>query len=148
MNTPLHVEVAGGNNWCGGADNYVQEFWENAPDWNSATILTLTGAEPTMTGIDLTPQIGGTVSGIVTDQDTGLPLAGMPVSLDFNPLPIGYSACTTTHGTYQITGVALDLPFRARAAAAITDDGTNPCGGAGNYVTQHGRIHRTSPKRL
>ena len=90
-----------------------------------------------MTGIDLTPQIGGSVSGIVTDQDTGLPLAGMPVSLDFNPLPIGYSACTTTDGTYQITGVALDLPFRARAAAAIMDDGTNPCGGAGNYVTEH-----------
>lgn len=57
-NVPLNVglRVYGGtpNNWCGGAEDYDTEFWQEVPEDVQATLITLTPASPTRTNINFT----------------------------------------------------------------------------------------------
>ena len=80
LNTEFRMD-AGGNNGCeGGANNYVVEFWQETPDWGSATPITLNGGNPDLGDIDFTLEEGGTVSGRVTDQATGQGILNMGVN--------------------------------------------------------------------
>lgn len=57
------------------------------------------------TNVNFTLQANpGTITGIVTDATTGLPIAGTTVEVNLNDVPI-YSALTDTNGNYTINGV-------------------------------------------
>lgn len=55
-NVPLtSVTVfAGGDNWCGGPNDYLKEWWQESDTFNGATPVSLTIAISTVTGINFT----------------------------------------------------------------------------------------------
>ncbi|MBL8130957.1 MAG: carboxypeptidase regulatory-like domain-containing protein [Anaerolineae bacterium] len=113
---------AGGNNFCqGGPQSYLQEWWQEAGDVGAATPVTATAAAPDVTGITFTLEVGGTVSGVVTDQTTGAPLVNANVSADFDGY--GFGVCTDASGHYEIGGLPYGIGFRVRAG------GGSWCGG-------------------
>ena len=85
----------------------VQQWWQGAPDPESATPITLADAEQ-RTGIDATMQVGGTIRGRVTDVG-GAPLEDLcviGVRGDADQISgIGF-ARTEPDGTYVMSGVS------------------------------------------
>lgn len=129
LDTPLQITAGGlGYNNCGGPNNTVWTHWEQTVFYENATLETLTEGSPNLTGIDFTVELGGTVSGRVTDQNTGLPIANIQVTMG----PLFNGVCTDTDGDYTLFGIPLDTPFD------VTADGPedNFCGGPTNYVTE------------
>ena len=91
---------AGGQNWCGGL-NYVQVFYNNKPDWNSADLVTLNSGgifEIDFSGLVL----GATVTGKVTDS-IGTPLANVQVNVQGSNQ--GFGGCTDNTGSYTISAI-------------------------------------------
>ena len=41
--TDFKVRTGVADDWCGGPIDYVTEYWQEVPDWNSATTFNLTG---------------------------------------------------------------------------------------------------------
>src|SRR5574341_211084 len=85
--------------------DYVCEIYDNVTDFSSATLVHV-AENATTTGIDfaLAHILGGqgTISGMVTDSLSGLPIAGAKV-LAFNNLGMHFKACTDSTGHYTLT---------------------------------------------
>jgi hypothetical protein len=62
----------------GFSSEYAAEWWDDAPDFESATVVTVFPGEATT--IDWALSLGGVISGTVTDEVTGTPIAGADVS--------------------------------------------------------------------
>lgn len=84
---------------------FVTEYWDDAPDWGSATPLTL-GADEVLTNVDAALVLGGGISGTVARDADGQPVANAYVTLR----PIGggpvQSVGTSWDGTYEARGLA------------------------------------------
>src|SRR4029453_5144240 len=98
---PVEVFTAGGF--------YVGEYYPDLPGYLPsnlpiATPVAVNGTN-TVTGIDFTLALGGTFSGLVTDQSTGLPLAGVPVH------PFIFGGETLRPTVTQPDGTFLTLPL-------------------------------------
>ncbi|MFN8564795.1 MAG: hypothetical protein U0703_24950 [Anaerolineae bacterium] len=110
LNTPVTVN-AGGDNWCGGGSNHLQEWWQNASTLDDATPITLTNGSPAASGIDFTLELGGSISGVVMAEEDGSPLSGIWLcafdysALAFNETPPWHCTQTNPDGTYTITGI-------------------------------------------
>jgi putative hemolysin len=110
---------AGGYNWCGDGSDYVQIYYNNTPDWNSATLVTL---DPGQTRFDINftgMVLGATVSGQVTNGVN--PLANIPVSV--HGPGWGYGACTDSNGIYTIHGIYPDTTYRVSAGGYSCNNG-------------------------
>jgi len=75
-------------------DNYLGEFHDNQYYWDSASIITITAGKVINFGLAL----GGSITGRVTADDTGLPIAGVLVSANGNTS----GARTDESGNYTI----------------------------------------------
>lgn len=86
-----------------GCDNveYLPEWYDNAPDEASATLVVVQDAAET-SGVDAALAVGGSVSGLVTDE-SGTPLAGECVSVGNSTT--GHGVNTNADGTYRIPGL-------------------------------------------
>ncbi|MBN1965212.1 MAG: hypothetical protein JW910_11245, partial [Anaerolineae bacterium] len=110
------------------APGYAGEFYDGAngtPDWQSALPVTVSlGA--TVSGIDIPLGLGGTISGTVTDQNTGLPIADLLV------VAAGYGGtCTDGSGNYVLDSLPRDVALTVRTMGSF-----NPCGGPDNYASE------------
>ena len=91
---------------------FVTEYYDNAPDAQQATKLTLDAANPSETGIDFVLGEGGKISGIVRDASTGDPVEGAAVGIagqrNSNPHGGTHAMFTRTDasGAYTISGLA------------------------------------------
>lgn len=85
--------------------DYVSEYWDGATNRNSAQRLTAVGGE-TISGIDATVDLGGAITGVVTRESDGSPIAGMLVQANTGSL-LGTPGLTTTdsEGRYRFAGL-------------------------------------------
>lgn len=84
------------------AYGYASEYYNNAPDLNTATAVTLT-APTLVNGIDAQLDSGGTITGVVTSAATGLPLQSIQVSASGTA---GYAYdYTDSNGQYTVVGL-------------------------------------------
>ncbi|MBZ0305763.1 MAG: hypothetical protein K8I82_06815, partial [Anaerolineae bacterium] len=78
-NVPLGIphKVAAGldNNWCGGVNTLVEEWWQESVSDSTATPITVTAGSPNRTGINFTLDPGATITGTVTAAENGSPVA-------------------------------------------------------------------------
>jgi hypothetical protein len=85
---------------CAGS-NYVTQYWDNKPDFESATPVPVT-ADATTSNISPTLHHGGSFSGTVTDAGTGTPLQHIAVCAYAN----GLCADTDASGHYTFGRLA------------------------------------------
>jgi hypothetical protein len=122
------VKFAGGSGGGCTQDNaHATEWWNSHGPRKFADPVTVTEGGATA-GIDASLIDGAQVSGTVTVQGSGAPLANVTVDLlDADGTLVG-TACTAADGTYAINrlnGGALQARFNANGV----------CGNAGNYQT-------------
>ncbi|MBI9043613.1 MAG: carboxypeptidase regulatory-like domain-containing protein [Anaerolineaceae bacterium] len=80
------------------------EFYFNTPDWHEAVeVIVSAGVETT--GIDFGLIPVGSISGRITDLDTGLGIANVHVDIDEG----GYGICTDAEGNYMMTSVPFGI---------------------------------------
>jgi len=90
----------------GSGVNYADEFYDNTYCWHEARPVHVTAPGNTP-NINFSLEVGGTISGTVRDQNTGLPLANISVDCGRRHTCGGGGATTNQHGKYTVTG----LPF-------------------------------------
>ena len=107
LNKSLNIISGGSGNWCGGSQDLLEEWWQEATSAENATPITLTSGTPDATGIDFTLDLGGTVSGHVYESD-GFTPAARAAWVNAEP-PTGgnwFGTQVNADGSYTIHGVA------------------------------------------
>jgi len=102
------VVVAGqGYNWCTDQNSiYIQEYYSEAEDYDSATMVTVSSIQDIVTDIDFTLDEGGIIIGRVTAADGGAPLENVHLNVDeYDNRSFGYNAYTDANGYYTATGL-------------------------------------------
>ena len=95
-------------------DGYVREYWQDTPGHDSSTPVVVTAGSEAG-GIDFTLEVGGSISGVVTDQATGQPIANVDVWADtYDCCGGGGGTRSRPDGTYTIDGLATGS-YRVRA---------------------------------
>ena len=85
---------------------YVKGYFDDSPSWRDADFVTVVGSEA-IEGMDFGLTRGATISGRVTDADTGLPVANVGVRSDNVDRDLSdYNGHTGPDGTYELLGVA------------------------------------------
>ena len=101
----FRVTARSQDNWCGGPENYIQEYWQETPDYNQATIFNLTPITNTYSNINFTLEQGGSISGYVHDNvDNPIPNAQV-ILWDSNGWWLG-DTWTNASGTYALLGLS------------------------------------------
>ena len=129
-NMELRAASGGENTACEGAGDYTQRYWNNAPGWSQATLITLTEASLDLIGINFALQTGGSIAGTVTDSQTGMPLPNMKVQVSGEDIDL--QVCTGANGEYLFSGLALDIAFQI-----ISGGDSSACGGVPGYAQSH-----------
>ncbi|MBN2238494.1 MAG: carboxypeptidase regulatory-like domain-containing protein [Dehalococcoidales bacterium] len=88
---------------------YVREFWQETPLHHMAAPLQV-NAPNDVTDINFTLELGGSISGTITDNATGQPLGGIDVGIIKFDTLMGWQQCygttlTNPDGTYTIADV-------------------------------------------
>ena len=73
------VSSPSGGRWGSNDDNWAQEWYYEATNWNDADDVAITSDNPNATGVDFTLEVGGTVSGYVYEEDGITPLQDVHV---------------------------------------------------------------------
>lgn len=81
--------------------SYLAEYYDDVPDSASATVLIIDGTSDHL-GISAAMHQGGTISGVVTDSGSGLPLDGATVTATSLCGCDSVSATTDINGAYSI----------------------------------------------
>lgn len=88
-----------------GANNYVEQWWENSSDQITASAITVAQGA-TSTGINAAMQPGGTITGTITDAVTHVGVAGMCPEAVLTTTGARYSTqCSDAAGSYAIIGL-------------------------------------------
>jgi len=101
------------------ASGYITEWYQNTHNWNEATPVTVTAPGDT-SGVDFSLELGGTISGRVTDTATGQPISDAVIDAIVYDSLFGYwqhlgSARTNIDGYYTTGGLPSgDYAVRAR----------------------------------
>jgi len=91
---------------CVGSVTYASEYYNNTLDFGAGAIVSVT-ADTTISGINASLAIGGSISGTVVADATGSPLAGICVSAQLVSSNSSISRPTTAaDGSYTIAGLA------------------------------------------
>ena len=87
-------------------ENYIREFYGDAFNWDDASLVTVRGTEP-VEGINFDLIRGSTISGVVLDSETGLPIANVEIEAQsvVDGGPNSYTS-TDADGRYTLRGVA------------------------------------------
>ncbi|MBK8025501.1 MAG: carboxypeptidase regulatory-like domain-containing protein [Chloroflexi bacterium] len=106
LDTPLRVNAGGIDNWCGGSSDYVYEYWQDAPDSQTATPVILTMANRDRTGIDFALVLGGAITGHFYESD-GTTLITSNAWVNVEPLFDGQApgAGVEADGSYIIRAI-------------------------------------------
>ncbi|MBE2270800.1 MAG: carboxypeptidase regulatory-like domain-containing protein [Anaerolinea sp.] len=136
FNAPVSLWSGGSNNWCGGSTDYLQLWYDNAPDQQSATAITLTSSEPQRTNVNFALPQGAIISGMVYQSDGVTPITA-DVYIYAEHLPSGNNAggsMVSPDGSYRIT-----VPtgtYRVRAGGgSYAGEWFNNAGNNGNNAT-------------
>ena len=97
------------------AEGYLPEFWQEADSVKNATLVTVENNSQ-VTGIDFTLSAGAKITGTVTDEDTGQPIADAFVKIKRLNGHLRLGAKTDENGNYEIGGLPAGT-YIARAAA-------------------------------
>jgi hypothetical protein len=98
------------------APGYVSEFFKETASWDEATPVAVIASEDT-TDINLTLELGGSISGVVRDE-TGIPIGRAWVEAsEYDSGAWGGSDQTTEDGTYTILGLPSGS-YRVQAGSA------------------------------
>ena len=113
--------------------NWVEEFYSEQINWDFADAVNVV-ADVNTPNIDFTLEMGGSISGLVTDGD-GNPLAYIGVDVKDG----GYGTCTDENGNYTIAGLPFGTydivagrdfcephPYAGQVMPGITIDEDNP----------------------
>ncbi|HEX5498709.1 MAG TPA: carboxypeptidase-like regulatory domain-containing protein, partial [Thermomicrobiales bacterium] len=92
-----------------------QRYYNNTYDVNTAQVVSASDGTTT-SGIDITLEPGGSISGVIRDHD-GSPIAGARVEADDTACCGTGSATSAVDGTYTISGLAPGA-YRVEASAA------------------------------
>jgi protocatechuate 3,4-dioxygenase beta subunit len=144
-----------GNNWCGGSNSYAQQYWNNTPNWQSATSITLSQVDSERSGINFALQPGGGIAGHVYQADGVTPVVGACVNVS-STAPIFYQisgwGITGSDGSFSYYGIPTgDVYIRTHASCkgqnpGLRDEwykagGSTPDGNQASPVTiQEGQI--------
>lgn len=103
---PLFYDDAYGISFSDPTRSYKDEWYDNAYHPSGRKLVAVGAAG--VTGIDAGMTTGAVVSGVVTDESTGLPLPGITVHLliDSAFVMSTQSATTAADGSYRFTGLA------------------------------------------
>ncbi len=95
-------------------EDYIGQYYNNQISSTLGDLITITQLNQTV-GVTVALQRGGVITGLVSDADTGLPIPGMAITLDFDRVAANYSllgdhpsgggAVTDASGVYTITGL-------------------------------------------
>lgn len=96
------------------SQNYIQELYGDAFNWDDASLVTVRGTEP-VEGINFDLIRGSTISGVVLDSETGLPIADVEIETQSVAGPYSH-ASTGADGRYTLRGIAPGS-YRIRAWA-------------------------------
>ncbi|MFE6734853.1 collagen binding domain-containing protein [Microbacterium sp. NPDC057650] len=102
-----------------GETGLAQEYYDGVGVSEDATLVTVAGTDTT-TGIDASLVQGGVVSGTVTRESDGTPVAGVNVSVSTVSGLGSASAMTDENGAYRIVGI---FPGEYTVAFSGSDDG-------------------------
>ena len=92
--------------WADASDlGYIEVYWDNELRWDDADPVAVS-EEGTETGYDFRLRIGETISGTVTDSQTGLPIQDIEVRANHADGGSGASDRTDVNGRYTIRGLA------------------------------------------
>jgi len=111
------IHAGGENNWCGGSVYYIQEYWQETRYWYSATLLVFSTTYPSQSGIDFTLELGGAISGTITDSLSGNPLGDVEVCLpEYNGNGL-YDGCVWSgddgkYAVYNVPGGSYEVLAR------------------------------------
>ncbi|MDF1553782.1 MAG: carboxypeptidase-like regulatory domain-containing protein, partial [Deferrisomatales bacterium] len=97
-----------------GGGAYVGEYYDDTNDWDAATLVTVTAGNSSP-GIDFSLAEGGSISGTVTDGDTGAPIADIWVCANSDSLGVGNCDPTGADGVYHIEGLRASADYRVQA---------------------------------
>jgi len=89
---------------CSDSVTYVDEWYDDKPDFNSANLVSVTQGTTT-SGINSALALGGSISGAVTEEGTGTPLADICVSVNYPTFSFFGSAYTDSSGNYTVGGL-------------------------------------------
>ena len=105
--------------WADGQDlGYIKVHFNNRLFWDDADPIPIGGSEE-VTGVDFSLSVGASISGRVTDEETGLPVAGVGISANEDLGGTGAYAVTDAWGEYHLTGLA---PGTYRVQASPQDN--------------------------
>ena len=111
---------------CGNSGNYVTQWYNNKPFATGSTLVSVTDGH-TRSGIGAKMQVGGTITGLVTDSGS-TPVAGICVTVtNKNPSGSGGATTTAANGTYSISDLG---------TGSYNVEFTPACGNTGNYSDQ------------
>jgi Cadherin domain/Carboxypeptidase regulatory-like domain len=82
--------------------DYFAEWYNNVPDYTTATIVTVTAGVDSVVNAALAP--GGAISGVVTD-DGGQPVAGILIDIYEAEGVLKYQRITLADGSYDVPGM-------------------------------------------
>ena len=106
--------------------NFVREYWNNRTQQALADPVSLPDLTP-VTGIDFHLELGGAISGTVTDEQSGQPLSGVRV----NANRVGQQGCcgngdsTDQNGEVVTTVNSRDMPTSFRVVATLPGTASN-----------------------
>jgi hypothetical protein len=105
----------------GGDSGYISEYYQSAQDYYTATLINLT-VNQKITGLDFQLKTGKSISGTITDEETGLPIPGIGVIVfgeeAIPPSSPYYPYGSPTIGNYYNPG--LENPF-IQSKSGVTD---------------------------
>jgi hypothetical protein len=119
---PVRVKAYAVGNYCGGPENFFEEYWQEAPVEALATSITLSAGTPNAPGTDFTlddgADTGGRIFGFVTDEASGDPIPGARVcAFNFDTLMQWGCVTSGADGSYLISGApAADYRLEVHAA--------------------------------
>jgi 5-hydroxyisourate hydrolase-like protein (transthyretin family) len=92
-------------------DMYAGSFYNDAQTSDNAQTITLTAAQ-VRSGIDASLAVGGSLSGTVTDADTGLPIENICVAAASANYTFVSNTETAADGAYTLTGLGNDYTLQ------------------------------------
>ncbi|MBI5017197.1 MAG: carboxypeptidase regulatory-like domain-containing protein [Deltaproteobacteria bacterium] len=119
-----------------GGASHVGEFWDNTRSYEAASVLTVAAGQ-TMTGIDFSLALAGSITGTVVAADTGAPLAGAQVHVEDG---VTWSAVLTdASGAYTVSGLSPGSDYQVTAVgpeghASVTRTGVVVAAAANTVV--------------
>jgi hypothetical protein len=119
---PVRVKAYAVGNYCGGPQDFFDEYWQEVPLESLASEITLSAGTPNAPGTDFTLDDGaatsGRIFGFVTDEATSDPIPGATVCA-FNFTTYSLADCVTSgsDGSYLLSGLPGDS-YRVEVSAA------------------------------